>query len=517
MGDQALPAVSPPQQTPVGTPLTGEAVPVTVPANKPAAQSADTELCATLHKSLKGGGRLIALVVRAKDHKAAQTFADAQIKTIAPAIEENALEAAEPAGEAAKVDTGEETPEKKEAAEVVLPTYTSIVMLAGNKSTGMPLGGGGATKPNTENRFTQNYDKLTALLRSQTQFTTWLVLHHTKKIANVPKSDTTSYFNDTVSLRNKTVVVVRSEVFWLPSIDQSNTAPAEQQCPIFVCSIPASNITGSQYDSEDSTKHYAEAFMQISAFVAEYNKTNTDNADKIDLVALAYPLDLYTAYTAAILAAKKKKPAPATAKSNGTANKPSPAHQAKKAPSKVGAPSGAPLSLVSTEYEDDDDDDDDDDDGDQSPVAQIDQRHRTEMSFYWLKAVAAFESRHGNDVKLRIMHNANSIGYKTPVLALSYFNKRILVDFPSCVDPSNEHHLNDPGNQIGLAQVRKTLFVCDRVAGKRVGNDNNDATCGGTFGQWVPMHFTSSRISADKYANARELNALIDVIESDHP
>ena len=112
------------------------------------------------------------------------------------------------------------------------------------------------------------------------------------------------------------------------------------------------------------------------------------------------------------------------------------------------------------------------------------------------------------------MHGIKN-GYKAPPLVLAHFHrtKSVTGVFPDCVDQENGY-VEAPDTGIGTEQVKTTLFVCDRVVGKRVGNDNDDTTCGGTFGMWVPMHFTSSPIVEKKYNNADGFNKLISVIES---
>jgi hypothetical protein len=111
------------------------------------------------------------------------------------------------------------------------------------------------------------------------------------------------------------------------------------------------------------------------------------------------------------------------------------------------------------------------------------------------------------------MHSNASSGYKAPPRVLAHFNltRSVTREFPSCVDPENE---NLEGPDINVDRVKNTLFVCDRGVGKRVGNDNDVATCGGTFGMWVPMHFTSTLIDEKKYNNAVDFNKNISLIDS---
>jgi hypothetical protein len=511
-------------------PADGVDTPVTVPpgtaavaAKNPAAQYAHAELCATLHKSLEPSKRIIALVVRAKDTKSARTFADAQIETIAAEIEENALEAEKQAtaskAPATLVAEGNQVtaPEAAEAAEEDendvaqdhTVEWTPDLMMKEYKEQTMPLGGGGnvtTTQPAPKARFAQNFDALKKLNTP----TTWLVLERTKKQASVTENETLYYYADSKTKQNKTVVVVRSEVFWLPSSDTTNPAPVTHTSPIFVCSVPASSITNSgvsAYQTSASMKHYDDAFNQISTFVTTYN-ASLCVGDQIDSVAIAYPMDLYTLHDGAVAAANasaaKKAAAAATKKATL-----SPKAAAKTNPK----PKGNAAKVISTESADHAVLDEYDSEEELSGPATDDgteTARNEERSFYWLKAVHAFAGRH-HTIKLRLM-NSTASGYKAPPSVLAYFKGRVTVAFPDCVDPENEY-AEHPA--IGMAQVKRTLFVCDRVAGKRVGNDNDDTTCGGTFGMWIPMHFTSSKIDGAKYKNAADFNKLITVMESD--
>ena len=494
----------------------GATPPVDVAAKNP------TELCATLYKSLKGGGRCIALVVRAENHNDAETFADEQIQTIVADInaKAKALEAKKPDtavtvlpvdttlvpdGNALQEDEEEDDGEVEEGPKV---QWNPTEMIKEYKAKNTPLGGGAEHHTTTRAvRFVKNFTALTKLGTK----TTWLVLDPKKKQAGLNANETHSYFNDSVKKPNKTVVVVRSEVFWLPSNDDADLAPKEYDGPIFVCSIPASSInTNTSYMNDASKRHYADAFSQISTFVTTYNQE--ENQDKINLVAIAYPMDLYAlretnaaaadAKAAKTKAAAAKKPAP---KKQATASaKVNPTPKAKANAQPIAEDAGHDSDEVFDGYIDLSVEED-------AATDEKDAARHAEMSFFWLKAVEEFVSRHSS-ITVRLMHGTKN-GYKAPPLVIDHFNNTnsVIGVFPDCVDQENEH---EEGPSIGMAKVKKTLFVCDRVAGKRVGNDNDDTTCGGTFGMWVPMHFTSSRIDEKKYANAAEFNQLISVIES---
>jgi hypothetical protein len=70
--------------------------------------------------------------------------------------------------------------------------------------------------------------------------------------------------------------------------------------------------------------------------------------------------------------------------------------------------------------------------------------------------------------------------------------------FPACI---SHKKLRD--------KVESTLFVCDIIRGKRVGNDNDINTTGGCFGLFVPMHFTAEFVDSNsKY----EENSLIEML-----
>jgi hypothetical protein len=474
-----------------GTSVTAPPGTATVAANKPSAKSDDAELCATLHKALANNKRIIALVVRAKDHKEAETFADAQIQTIATKIEAAAkVEAANPAANTQADATKAATNESVDAAiehvdpdgdadeliqegeEVPVPEgapkvqYTSSALITDihQKSNNLAVSGLGSVKQITK-LFEDNYAQLQLLEKH----TTWLVPEPNKAASVI-------YYDDGKQKpQNKTVVVVRSALFVLPS----ESGAQIQRSPILVCSIPASSITTYKLvHHQNSISHYTTAFEQTRVFVEHYNPKNAISADKIERIALAYPKDLYKLYLDADASAKKKQ-SEATAKATK--------------PKKTNA-NGNPV----------------------APVAETEEELRKkEMSFYWLSAVDHLKKKlQGIDVMLMYSkHEAGSSSspYNAPPRVAAYFAGGILDAFPTCAQQT------DPvsGTKLALEDVSKTLFVCDRAKGKYVGNDNDDETSGGTFGKWVPMHFTSTRINADIYEQNAQFDKLICVIPCD--
>jgi hypothetical protein len=121
------------------------------------------------------------------------------------------------------------------------------------------------------------------------------------------------------------------------------------------------------------------------------------------------------------------------------------------------------------------------------------------------------------------MHDGNSNSpWQAPPDVTELERITLTWKFPDCIDISDisksgededDEDEDDKKQKIKLDDVPSTLFICDRQAGKRVGNDNSSTTTGGVFGSWVPMHYTALRVvDTDKYSNASEINELIDVI-----
>jgi hypothetical protein len=126
-----------------------------------------------------------------------------------------------------------------------------------------------------------------------------------------------------------------------------------------------------------------------------------------------------------------------------------------------------------------------------------------------------------SDFRLILMYDKDT-PWQAPPLVKEDFkeNKTVTWKFPDCIDINNsgkqededDEDEDDKKEKIKLDDVPSTLFICDRQAGKMVGNDNESNTTGGAFGSWVPMHYTAVMVNTELYSNASEINELIDVI-----
>jgi hypothetical protein len=330
------------------------------------------------------------------------------------------------------------------------------------------------------------------------------------------------YFNDKKA-GYKTVVVVLSAFFLLPGPEfttqaqdqskKSNRYKADSR--ILVCSIPA--LEKGKVDDPD---YYEDTFSQVKAFIDHYNQevaSEKNGIPKIERIAISYPHALYKKP----LDSKPKKKKVGAKKAESSDKTKTKKNTPKKAPGKSTSKASTQKAPITNLDESDDTSDDGSEDGSDTDSVEgmVDDDEDSVTNDVWLKAL----EKNLPDLTLILMCT-NHDPWQAPFNVKEYFknNKTVTGKFPDCIDINNssknkeeddeDDEDEDGVEKIKIGDVPGTLFICDRQAGKRVGNDNEQSTTGGAFGSWVPMHYTAAMVKTDQYDNASGINKLIDVI-----
>jgi hypothetical protein len=408
------------------------------------------------------------------------------------------------------------------------------------KTKRRPLFDSGAEKQEVIKLLDENASDL----RTLNMKTTWII-PHSSVTGNEASATDTYYTGGLKTIGYKTVVVVLSAFFLLqkpqtttPTKTQS-TKPANQSqvkdkldkvnTLILVCSIPA---LIQRKDAPSAFDQYREALSQVKRFIEHYNNQiageEKGKHPKIERIALSYPHQLYEK----LISLKTKK--------NVKAKKGKVVNNKAGAPSKNGAKKAADSDDDSDEDYASDDDDDDDKDEDQqedgaskqsSKGAKANAKGNGKQKTHSYGKVDGHDDDHDHDGEqgenddwlnavsemLDTLDDAHILlmcdqypPWRAPEYVKRHFNDttRVIQKFPNCIDINND----SAEDKINSRDVPSTLFVCDREAGKMVGNENTSNTTGGVFGSWVPMHYTAVRVNNDTYSNAGEINKLIAVI-----
>jgi hypothetical protein len=428
-------------------------------------------------------------------------------------------------------DTGSEEKKQYDPDEFMESFYSS-------KNTSFPLRGCVATEAQARSYLKQNAEALQKLSKDMNNMrTTWIIPHQSIK---GPETDAISTYYKKGTIGDKTVVVVLS-AFFLSTQDetqqtqQSKTKPTwlKQEKHILVCSIPELKQAAGSGQADDLA-NYKETFNQVKTFIEHYNNTVVDQGNnklpKIERIALSYPPALYTNYKKLEAAKNKKKTTTKKTKPNikqpkaHAKKKPSPSKAVKKPGAKpilYSHHSSASSGSSSGDGSGEDSDEDDDEVYEESQEGKGEDAYSVENDD-WITAL--LEVLGGLKLDIYLMHDGNSNSpWQAPPDVITELDQITLTwKFPDCIDISDipksgededDEDEDDKKQKIKLDDVPSTLFICDRQAGKRVGNDNSSTTTGGVFGSWVPMHYTAVRVvDTDKYSNASEINELIDVI-----
>ena len=445
--------------------------------------------------------------------------------------------------------------------ETYSPNEFMDVFYRSNQTSSFPLVGCEVTKQQAKSYLEKNAQALQNLKNGgQVQNSTWII--PPSSVTGPDAAATRTYYRNGTG--DKTVVVVLS-AFFLSKQDQTpqSTAIAKSKSKtkdkdlprkldkhILVCSIPAFQFQSKQ---KDALKHYKDTFNQVKAFIKYYNSDvageEDDKLPKIKRIALSYPPALYEKYKNLQAAENKKKI---------STKKAQPAAKASKAPAKKKESTGKPAQKSSAKSDTGEDSTSESDgytsDGsssssssgssissgsssgdDEQPtnVAQKVLGKKTIAGYGsgddaqysveeddWIKSLKVLEELEPK-LNMYLMHKDDE-PWKAPPEVIEHFRqtKAVTRKFPDCIDIANsapdededEDEDEEKVDKIDLDDVPSTLFICDRVAGKMVGNDNSSSTTGGVFGSWVPMHYTAVRVDTDKYSNASEINDLITVI-----
>jgi hypothetical protein len=438
------------------------------------------------------------------------------------------------------------------------------VFYRSNQTSSFPLVGCEVTKRQAKSYLEKNAQALQNLKKDgQVQNTTWIIPH--SSVTGADAAATRTYYN--IGTGDKTVVVVLS-AFFLSKQDQTPQSTAiakskrktnDEDLPrkldkhILVCSIPAFQFRSKQ---KDALKHYKDTFNQVKAFIEYYNSNVAGEADdklpKIERIALSYPPALYEKYKNLQAAENKKKIGPKKAQ---------PAAKASKEPAKKKNSTGQPAQKSSAKSQTVEDSTSESDgytsdgsssssssgssgssissgssSGDDEQPTNVSQKvlGKKTITGYgsgeddqysveeddWIKSLKVLDELKPK-LKMYLMHEDDK-PWQAPPEVIEHFGEKFLTrKFPDCIDIANsapdededEDDDEEKVDKIDLDDVPSTLFICDRVAGKMVGNDNSSTTTGGVFGSWVPMHYTAVRVvDTDKYSNATEINDLIKVI-----
>jgi hypothetical protein len=116
----------------------------------------------------------------------------------------------------------------------------------------------------------------------------------------------------------------------------------------------------------------------------------------------------------------------------------------------------------------------------------------------WIECASDLKLIHGNVDIVLMRSRSKGAWYAPDSIKDSDIFAYTVPRFPACI-----------GNKTLRDKVESTLFVCDILRGKRVGNDNEIGTTGGCFGLFVPMHFTAEFVDSNsKY----EDNSFIEML-----
>ena len=364
-----------------------------------------------------------------------------------------------------------------------------------------PLGGGVANHiPKDVTRLLEeNYGNLLKAKEQDADFkSTWLVMHtseHSQNTTNV------NYYTNN---QNKVVVVVLSTLFFYPSNSNGRDTINE---PILVCNVPYGN------GKSASSGHYKGIFHQIERFLTEYNSKKSE--DKIDTIAISYPKSLIGKKQPSAPKKSKKIKGKKVAKKSAT-TKPVKVNQTK---------SKAHGTVSSSEDEDEDEEDEESGEESEAPGENDDDSESSDgsdsESDEWLRALKEWaggddEGNGGteHDIEIKLMYEEGSEIWGAPQRVKDYFeeNQGLLQKFPYCIE--NTRNQKKQKNTVNLDELKTTMFVCDLEPKKRVGNNNDGATTGGVFGQWVPMHYTAAYIDETMYTkkSVEEIRSLVEVV-----
>jgi hypothetical protein len=384
-------------------------------------------------------------------------------------------------------------------------------------SENYPLyGGGKPSKKIVVQYLKENADGLKKLTGEKT----WIIPH--KSVTSHEATAIDDYFYDRKA-GYKTVVVVLSAFFLLPKpksttqvqdqSKKSNRYKADSR--ILVCSIPDPDK-----GKADDPGYYEDTFSRVKAFIGRYNQkvvSEQKGIPEIERIAISYPPALHKK----LLDSKPKKKKVGAKKAESSDKTKTKKNLSKKATEKSAGKASTQKAAITNLDEPDDKSDDGSEDGSDtySVNGMVDDDEDSVTNDVWFKAL----EKNLSAFRLILMCT-NHDPWQAPSNVKEYFknSKTVTGKFPDCIDINNsskqeeedeeDDEDEDGVEKIKLGDVPGTLFICDRQAGKRVGNENDSSTTGGAFGSWVPMHYTAAMVKTDQYDNASEINKLIDVI-----
>lgn len=391
---------------------------------------------------------------------------------------------------------GEDGDDHDQEGEAPPKKYTPSVFIDvvfKNKQLPLPLQGGlvkqGAnSKEKTAALFEENTQRITD---AKIEKATWVIL----PAIDTP-TDGDEYYTDsngsgkTIPEKAKAIVVVLSMFFFVPPANMKQQS-TRVNVPIFVCNAPAPDFKSHTFfkdskNGRDRIRDFVnDTFYRIAAFVKRMNQEET----KIELIALPYiggkhdrsdQPDEYS-YSEPIqnfgVTGKKK-----TKKEGDSEDEyDSDDEPLGKSNKKKQKPTGPAKKAKSH--------------------AKITHDEYTEwFETEWLRALTNFDNAVGDDVQILIMHGRSTWGMPDTILNKDEFkeNFHTIWPFPRCISSDDD---NAPQGEIGRIMVKKTLFVCDRALGSRVGNSNTRDTTGGIFGMYVPMHYLAYPFPNDHEKN----------------
>ena len=408
--------------------------------------------------------------------------------------------------ESTDLETGDSFEAQEVRVEYTPKDFLGQVYDAKQRSTNgpkHPLGGGVASHIPTDvtRLLEENYGNLLEAQKQDSNFkSTWLVMHKSEHSQN------TTNVNYYTNAKNKVVVVVLSMQFFHPGVSNSRITIDN---PILVCNVPYGNGKGASSD------HYKGIFHQIETFLTKYNSKITETLDKIDTIAISYPKSLIGNKQPSAPKKSKKTKGKKVAKKSVTTK---PVKGKQKEAKAQGAKAGTGSS--SDDEDEDEEDEGPGEDDEASGEDEDDSESSESESDEWLRALKQwagdYEGTEGteHDIEIKLMYDDEDNIWRAPARVKNYFeqNDRLLQKFPNCIE--NAKNTKKSKNTVNLDELKTTMFVCDLEPKKRVGNNNDGATTGGVFGQWVPMHYTAAYIDERRYTNdsVEKIKSLVEVV-----
>jgi len=412
-----------------------------------------TDVVATLKNA-----STIAVIVRSHDRGSAKIAADAIGKLGATGQADVTSEGNTGAADAPEAaDTEEEQPKEPYPAAVFIQT-----VFAGPRRN-LPLQG--AVKKGAAGILENNRSALNELGFGDTH--AWIV-----HPAHVKPNDSDGEYWKTKTSADmyRSLVVVRSASFY--------TDDGEQKLPILVCNAPVRTLAKNAKSLDASVgQFYTAIFARIVAFVAWYNDQN----QQAPLMYVALPY----------LGGVDIQDNPPTSKAKPAARK-----AKKTAPKKKTKTQAETLDSEDAESESADAGGDELDSESNSGSEFGGEGLYTLFANMWIERHTVLKAGlRALNVRLVLMSDKGAWLAPAKIAAL-FEDNRTVPAFPACMV---QYHI---GIVNGIDNRTRTMFVCDLLAGNRVGNGNDSATTGGVFGMYVPMHLTAEYTkSTGNYTN----------------